>query len=300
MTIRPRRPSCRRSSAPSHFQGFDSNMESITSTGAEPVCAAALHLRGARAPFTAFVVGTALERNPEAGEAMLAAGHEFASHGYRWIDYQHVPEEVEREHIRLAAAAHQRILGERPLGFYQAGRDPTAGASVWRRLRVRRRLLRRRSPLLDRGGGPTSSSPTPWMPTTCGCHRAGLQLRNAVRDLPADTFDVLYRGSHPAEDDVGGPALPSLGPAWSRRRPRALPRSSRPIPTSGSVAASRSPGTGRSTLRPGALGRVSPAPGTLEETAGGGRRRPAVPGWARTTAAAGPPPPAHPPGPRAG
>jgi putative urate catabolism protein len=69
--------------------------------------------------FTAFVVGMALQRNQEAGRAMLAAGHEIATHGYRWIDYKHMPPDVEREHILTTIEIHKEILGERPLGFYQ-------------------------------------------------------------------------------------------------------------------------------------------------------------------------------------
>jgi len=51
-------------------------------------------------PVTVYAVGMALERNPAAGHAMVAAGWEVASHGYRWIDYQGVDEATEREHIR--------------------------------------------------------------------------------------------------------------------------------------------------------------------------------------------------------
>lgn len=69
--------------------------------------------------FTAFTVGMALERNPDAGRAMLEAGHEIATHGYRWIDYKHVPPSVEREHILRTIEIHKEVLGERPLGFYQ-------------------------------------------------------------------------------------------------------------------------------------------------------------------------------------
>jgi len=75
-------------------------------------------------PFTAFTVGMALERTPEPVLAMQAAGHEIASHGYRWIDYQDVDEATERAHIQRAIAAHERILGERPLGFYQGRTSP--------------------------------------------------------------------------------------------------------------------------------------------------------------------------------
>ena len=55
---------------------------------------------------------------------MKAAGHEIASHGYRWIDYQFVPEAIERQHLQQAIAAHERILGERPMGFYQGRTSP--------------------------------------------------------------------------------------------------------------------------------------------------------------------------------
>jgi peptidoglycan/xylan/chitin deacetylase (PgdA/CDA1 family) len=69
-------------------------------------------------PFTCFGVAMALQRNPQAVEAMLNAGHEIATHGYRWIDYQHIPEEIERAHLHQAIAAHTEATGERPLGWY--------------------------------------------------------------------------------------------------------------------------------------------------------------------------------------
>ena len=75
-------------------------------------------------PLTIFAVARALERNPAAGEAFLKAGHEIASHGYRWIDYQDISEALEREHVQRAIAIHERLLGERPLGFYQGRTSP--------------------------------------------------------------------------------------------------------------------------------------------------------------------------------
>jgi peptidoglycan/xylan/chitin deacetylase (PgdA/CDA1 family) len=44
---------------------------------------------------------------------------QIASHGYRWTDYQYIPEAVEREHIRKTIEAQTRICGTRPVGFYQ-------------------------------------------------------------------------------------------------------------------------------------------------------------------------------------
>jgi putative urate catabolism protein len=81
-------------------------------------------------PVTVFGVATAMERNPAAVEAMLAAGWEVASHGLRWIDYQTVPEAVERDHVARAIALHTRLTGERPLGWYQGRTSPNTARIV--------------------------------------------------------------------------------------------------------------------------------------------------------------------------
>ena len=75
-------------------------------------------------PLTVYAVAMALERNPEACAAMIEAGWEIATHGYRWIDYQYVPESVEREHIAKAVEIHTRMTGSRPLGWYQGRVSP--------------------------------------------------------------------------------------------------------------------------------------------------------------------------------
>ncbi|MBO6564279.1 MAG: allantoinase PuuE [Pseudomonadales bacterium] len=73
-------------------------------------------------PVTVYGVAMAMERNPEAVDAMLKADWEIASHGYRWIDYQFVPENVEREHMAKAIEIHESLTGSKPLGWY-TGRD---------------------------------------------------------------------------------------------------------------------------------------------------------------------------------
>ena len=73
-------------------------------------------------PLTVFAVGMALERNPEVANALVAAGHEVASHGWRWINYHGIDEDTQRQHIRLAVAAITRMTGQEPLGWY-TGRD---------------------------------------------------------------------------------------------------------------------------------------------------------------------------------
>lgn len=75
-------------------------------------------------PFTVYGVAMAMERNPAAVEAFLKAGHEVASHGWRWINYQEVPESVEREHMQRAIEIHRKLTGERPLGWYTGRTSP--------------------------------------------------------------------------------------------------------------------------------------------------------------------------------
>ena len=75
-------------------------------------------------PVTVFGVAMAMERNPAVVEAFLEAGHEIASHGWRWINYQDVPEAVEREHMARAIDLHNRLTGARPLGWYTGRTSP--------------------------------------------------------------------------------------------------------------------------------------------------------------------------------
>ena len=73
-------------------------------------------------PITVYGIAMAMERNPEAVQAMLDANWEIASHGYRWINYQFIEEAVEREHMAKAIEIHERMTGSKPLGWY-TGRD---------------------------------------------------------------------------------------------------------------------------------------------------------------------------------
>lgn len=81
-------------------------------------------------PVTAFGVAQALATNPEAVAAMQAADWEIASHGLRWIDYQTVPEEVERAHVAEAIRLHAEVTGTRPLGWYQGRTSPNTARIV--------------------------------------------------------------------------------------------------------------------------------------------------------------------------
>jgi len=69
-------------------------------------------------PLTVYAVAQALERNPDAARAMVGAGWEVASHGWRWIDYMEMPEDEERAHLRRAIEAIEGVTGHRPVGWY--------------------------------------------------------------------------------------------------------------------------------------------------------------------------------------
>ena len=81
-------------------------------------------------PVTVFGVAQAMERNPAAVEAMLRSGWEIASHGWRWIDAQHLPEAEEREQIARAIDIHTRLTGQRPLGWYQGRTSPNTARLI--------------------------------------------------------------------------------------------------------------------------------------------------------------------------
>jgi len=75
-------------------------------------------------PLTVYAVAMAAERHPGVIRAMVEAGHEIASHGYRWINYQHVDEDTEREHIRKAVEILTQVVGEPPRGWYTGRTSP--------------------------------------------------------------------------------------------------------------------------------------------------------------------------------
>jgi putative urate catabolism protein len=81
-------------------------------------------------PVTVFGVAAAMARNPAVVAAMKEAGWEIATHGLRWIDYQDVPEDVERAHIRDCIALHTTLTGSRPLGWYQGRTSPNTARLV--------------------------------------------------------------------------------------------------------------------------------------------------------------------------
>jgi len=95
------------------------SMESIYEYGSRAGVWRILELfRSRGVPLTVFAVAMAMDRHPEVIEACLKAGHEIASHGYRWINYDDFSESLEREHMERAIEIHQRVTGQKPAGWY--------------------------------------------------------------------------------------------------------------------------------------------------------------------------------------
>ena len=75
-------------------------------------------------PLTVFGVTMALERNPEVLQAMLAANWEIASHAMRWIHYQDMDIDTEREQMDASIKLHEQLTNKKPAGWYTGRTSP--------------------------------------------------------------------------------------------------------------------------------------------------------------------------------
>ncbi|WP_281558894.1 allantoinase PuuE [Thalassomonas sp. RHCl1] len=75
-------------------------------------------------PVTVFGVTMAMQRNPDALAAMLESNWEIASHAHRWIHYQDMSEDQERELINTSINLHQELTGAKPAGWYTGRTSP--------------------------------------------------------------------------------------------------------------------------------------------------------------------------------
>lgn len=73
-------------------------------------------------PLTVFAVALAMQRNPELVAYLKQSAHEIACHGFRWLHYQHITADVERQHIAKGLKILHNLFGEMPQGWY-TGRD---------------------------------------------------------------------------------------------------------------------------------------------------------------------------------
>ena len=75
-------------------------------------------------PITIFAVGLAIARNRQLADYLVDNNYDICAHGFRWIDYQFVEEEVEREHIKDCISILTEFLGKRPEGWYTGRNSP--------------------------------------------------------------------------------------------------------------------------------------------------------------------------------
>ena len=73
-------------------------------------------------PLTIFAVAMALQRNPKLSAWLKQSPHEIACHGLRWLHYQNIDIDTEREHMHEAMRILSELTGAPPLGWY-TGRD---------------------------------------------------------------------------------------------------------------------------------------------------------------------------------
>ena len=75
-------------------------------------------------PITIFAVGLAIARNRQLADYLVDHNYDICAHGFRWIDYQFVEEEFEREHIKDCISILTEFLGKRPEGWYTGRNSP--------------------------------------------------------------------------------------------------------------------------------------------------------------------------------
>ena len=68
-------------------------------------------------PLTIYAVGSALQDNPAVAEETARMGCDYVGHGWRWIDYNGMPMDQERDHINRCVEAIKALTGKRPLGW---------------------------------------------------------------------------------------------------------------------------------------------------------------------------------------
>ncbi len=107
------------------IEGRHMNMESIYEYGSRRgFWRIYKNFNDRKIPLTIFGVGLALEKNKEICLAIKESNFEIVSHGYKWIDYQFINEEIEKEHIVKSYEIIKSIFGEYPLGWYTGRTSP--------------------------------------------------------------------------------------------------------------------------------------------------------------------------------
>jgi allantoinase len=155
-------------------------------------------------------VARGLEQNPELARSFVKCGHEVVSHGYRWIDYGEVSEDVEREHIRSAVKILTELTGARPVGWLTGRPGPN----------TRRLVVEEGGFIYDRDS--LADELPYWLRIQNKSHlvipysyetndnrfneNSGFSTGEDFFTYMRDAFDVLYR-----EGEKGSPKLLSIG-----------------------------------------------------------------------------------------
>ncbi|WRT67575.1 uncharacterized protein IL334_004547 [Kwoniella shivajii] len=116
-----------------HIGQRDVNMESLYEYGSRAGVWRILRLFKEKAIHcTAYAVGQALEMNKQVGQALKEGGHEFASHGWRWIDRSSWTENEEEDNVRKTIKAITDASGAPPKGWYYGMASPRSRSLVAR------------------------------------------------------------------------------------------------------------------------------------------------------------------------
>ena len=121
-------------------------------------------------PVTVYGVATALMRAPQQLSAMMEAGWEIASHGYKWVQHKDMPPDEERRQIAEAIRLHTLATGERPPAGTPGARRCRASTSSPRKAAssMSRTPTTTTCPIGGRiRAGPSSSSPIRSRPMIC-------------------------------------------------------------------------------------------------------------------------------------
>jgi allantoinase len=150
------------------------------STAAAPGSGAFIRSSAGGLPLTVFGVAMALARHPDIVAAIKAADYDVVSHGWRWIHYQHMDIDMEREHLHKAVQVLTDLFGKPPTGWYTGRDSPNT-----------RRLV------VEHGGFDYDSDyygdDLPWTEVPCTVRAASDRPLYPRRDMPLRAYrSVLY------------------------------------------------------------------------------------------------------------
>ena len=172
-------------------------------------------------PLTVFGVATALQKHRELAQAFDELGHEVACHGLKWIHYQNIPAEVEREHMRQCMEIFGELYGhdgDHGLGWYTGRDSPNTHRLVADdgRFAYDSDYYGDDLPFWMKVGKSDGSTRSQLIvPYTLDCNDMRFALPQGYSHADPffqylkDTFDALYAEGDPAGDD--SPKMMSIG-----------------------------------------------------------------------------------------